>query len=66
MSELADWFWPIISALFALLWLWTLTRCRKGRSKVQPSESQALLQRREAEDLQGVLTWRLSAYHSPL
>ena len=51
MLELADWFWPIISALFALLWLWTLTGRWKGRSKVQPSESQALPQRREAEDL---------------
>lgn len=51
MARLDEWVWPVVSALLALLWLYTLIRCRWEPTVAQPDRSRALLQRIEAEDL---------------
>ncbi|MGC9356673.1 MAG: DtxR family transcriptional regulator [Anaerolineae bacterium] len=51
MPEFTDWLWPILSVLFALLWLWTLLRQRRAPTRTLPSTDTAGRRRREAEDL---------------
>ncbi|MGM0401964.1 MAG: FeoA domain-containing protein [Chloroflexota bacterium] len=51
MSSFFHWFWPVLSLLLALLWLWTLLRQRQGRSPVQLPISGSAHERIEAEDV---------------
>lgn len=65
MLPLSDWIWPGVSALFALLWLWTWARYLKARSQVHPTLSPTLLPRKEAEDLLK-LVYTLESRMSPV
>lgn len=50
MPDLSNWLWPALSALLAVLWLWTLLRQRREQGAPKPAGPLAH-QRVEAEDL---------------
>ena len=50
MSTLAHWFWPALSLLLAILWLWTLLRRQKSPA-AQPSAQRLTHGPKEAEDV---------------
>ncbi|MGC9468320.1 MAG: FeoA domain-containing protein [Anaerolineae bacterium] len=51
MFQLEEWFWPIVSGVLTVLWLWTLIQYKRKQSRAEPAASRRTLERREAEDL---------------
>ncbi|MFP3896241.1 MAG: FeoA domain-containing protein [Anaerolineales bacterium] len=51
ISNVFHWFWPVLSVLLALLWLWTLLRQRRAQPPVQSPISGSAHERIEAEDV---------------
>jgi Fe2+ transport system protein FeoA len=50
MSDFAHWFWPALSLLLAILWLWTLLRQRRTAPAVRTSAPGLVHRLVEAED----------------
>ncbi len=50
MATLSFWFWPVLSLLLALLWLWALIRCRGKTPAAQASVPRLIRKSVEGED----------------